>query len=83
MEIRSKHSTVSNAGLDVATGDVGDMLEKGVVDPLRVKTQAIKSASEAAKMVLRVDDMLRARKQEMMDVKPEHNVHNYDMGGMM
>ncbi len=83
VEIRSKHSTVSNAGLDIATGDVGDMLEKGVVDPLRVKTQAIKSASEAAKMVLRVDDMLRARKQEMMDVKPEHNVHNYDMGGMM
>jgi chaperonin GroEL (HSP60 family) len=79
IDLRSKHATVKNAGLDIETGNIVDMLEKGIVDPLRVKTQAIKSASEAAKMVLRVDDMLRARRQEMMDVDPEHNIHNYDM----
>ena len=83
INLRAKHGTVKNAGLDVETGDVIDMLENGVIDPLRVKTQAIKSASEAAIIVLRVDDMLRAKEQAMMDVKPEHNIHNYDMSGMM
>ncbi len=83
VNLRSKHGTVKNAGLDVETGDVVDMLERGIVDPLRVKTQAIKSASESAIMVLRIDDMLRAREKAMMDVAPEHNIHNYDMGGMM
>jgi hypothetical protein len=33
-------------------------------------------------MVLRIDDMLRAREKDMMDVAPEHNIHNYDMSGM-
>ncbi len=83
IELRSQHGTVKNAGMDVETGEIVDMLEKGIIDPLRVKTQAIKSAVEASTIVLRVDDMLRARQQEMMDVKPEHNIHNYDMGGMM
>jgi thermosome len=83
INLRAKHGTVKNAGLEIETGDVVDMLEKGIVDPLRVKTQAIKSASEAAIIVLRVDDMLRAKEQAMMDVKPEHNVHNYDMAGML
>ncbi|WP_094226614.1 thermosome subunit alpha [Methanolobus psychrotolerans] len=79
IDLRAKHGTVKNAGLDIETGDVVDMLERGIIDPLRVKTQAIKSASEAATMVLRVDDMLRSRKQAMMDVDPEHDIHNYDM----
>ena len=79
INLRAKHGTVKNAGLDVETGDVVDMLERGIVDPLRVKTQAIKSASESAVLVLRVDDMLRAREQSMMDVAPEHNPNNYDM----
>ncbi|WP_342305455.1 thermosome subunit alpha [Methanolobus sp. ZRKC5] len=79
INLRAKHGTMKNAGLDIETGDVVDMLERGIVDPLRVKTQAIKSASESAVLVLRVDDMLRAREQAMMDVAPEHNIHNYDM----
>jgi thermosome len=79
INLRAKHGTVKNAGLDVETGDIVDMLERGIVDPLRVKTQAIKSASEAAVVVLRVDDMLRAREQSMMDVKPEYNPNNYDV----
>ncbi|MDY0386885.1 MAG: thermosome subunit alpha [Methanolobus sp.] len=83
INLRAKHGTVKNAGLDIETGDVVDMLERGIVDPLRVKTQAIKSAAESTIMVLRIDDMLRAREQAMMDVAPEHNIHNYDMGGMM
>lgn len=82
LALRAKHGEIKNAGLDVYTGDISDSLEKGIVDPLRVKKQAIKSASEVANMVLRVDDMLKSQRREMMDVKPEHNIHNYDALGL-
>ncbi|MCL7411638.1 MAG: thermosome subunit alpha [Methanosarcinaceae archaeon] len=78
LDMRAKHSNMKNAGLNVFTGEIEDMLENGIVDSLRVKTQAIKSASEAATMVLRIDDVLRAQRQDMQDVKREHNIHNYD-----
>ena len=38
------------------------MLKSGVVEPLRVKTQAISSAAEAAIMILRIDDVIAASK---------------------
>ncbi len=38
------------------------MLKAGVVEPLRVKTQAISSAAEAAVMILRIDDIIAASK---------------------
>ncbi|WP_406662126.1 thermosome subunit alpha [Methanolobus sp. ZRKC3] len=83
LKMRASHGSVKYAGLNIETGDVADMIEKGIVDPLRVKTQAIKSATEVCTMVLRVDDMLKAREKQMMDVAPEHNIHNYDSTGMM
>jgi len=39
-----------------------DMKKEGVVEPLRVKTQAISGASEAAVMILRIDDVIAASK---------------------
>ncbi len=47
-----------NFGLDVNAGKPVDMLKAGVVEPLRVKTQAISSAAEAAVMILRIDDII-------------------------
>ena len=44
------------------TGKLVDMEEAGVIEPLRIKTQAIKAASEAAEMILRIDDMIAAKK---------------------
>ncbi|MCQ6253828.1 thermosome subunit alpha [Methanocaldococcus sp.] len=49
-------------GLDVFEGEVVDMLERGVVEPLKVKTQAIDSATEASVMLLRIDDVIAAEK---------------------
>ncbi|SCL75342.1 hypothetical protein L21_1239 [Methanoculleus chikugoensis] len=46
------------AGLNVYTGEIVDMLEAGVIEPERVKTQAIKSATETAMLLVRVDDMM-------------------------
>jgi chaperonin GroEL (HSP60 family) len=49
-------------GVDVFKGGVKDMRKQGVVEPLRVKEQAIRSATEAACMILRVDDVIAASK---------------------
>ncbi len=48
------------AGLDAYTGKVIDMGTEGVYEPLRVKTQAIDAATEAAIMILRIDDVIAA-----------------------
>ncbi len=60
-ELRSEHERGNkDSGLNVFEGKVENMWEKGVIEPLRVKTQAISSATEAACMILRIDDVLAA-----------------------
>ena len=46
------------AGIDVFTGKVVDAWEMGVIEPLKIKTQAIKSAAEVAGLILRIDDVI-------------------------
>lgn len=78
-ELRSAHSNgKKTAGLNVLTGKSEDMLKLGIVEPLRVKTQMIKSATDAANMILRIDDILTAKETGRMDVKPEHTADYYD-----
>jgi len=64
VRLRSEHEKKGNenVGLDVISGKVLNTLEKGIVEPLRVKIQAIKSASEVAEMILRIDDVIAATK---------------------
>lgn len=62
VSLRSQHEKgVKTAGLDMDTGKPVDMLKLGVVEPLRVKTQAINSAAEAAVMILRIDDVIASK----------------------
>jgi len=60
--LRSAHEKARGQvmGVDVFTGKVIDMHENGVIEPVRVKEQAIKSATEAASMILRIDDVIAA-----------------------
>ncbi len=62
--LRSHHEKPKGhlMGVDVFTGKILDMYKKGVVEPLRVKEQAIKSAAEAASMILRIDDVIASTK---------------------
>nr|WP_049933862.1 thermosome subunit alpha [Halarchaeum acidiphilum] len=61
VDLRAQHADGNTgAGLDAYTGEVIDMEGEGVVEPLRVKTQAIESATEAAVMILRIDDVIAA-----------------------
>jgi thermosome len=61
VELRSQHEKGNKrAGLNVYTGKVEDMFENNVLEPLRIKTQAINAATEAATMILRIDDVIAA-----------------------
>jgi len=61
--LRAEHDKGNNAfGVNVLGGGVKDMVQLGVIEPLKVKTQAIKSASDAAEMILRIDDVVSASK---------------------
>ncbi len=59
-----------NVGLNVFEGTVVDMSKQGVIEPLRVKTQAIKSATEAAGMILRIDDVIASTKSAAPAMPP-------------
>ncbi|MFQ5711690.1 MAG: thermosome subunit beta [Candidatus Geothermarchaeales archaeon] len=69
VDLRSKHRAGEIwAGVDVHKGETGNMLEKNVIEPLSVKEQVVKSATEAASMILRIDDVIAASK--MKETKP-------------
>jgi len=61
--LRNKHKTRENAGfgINVHAGKIEDMGKLGVIEPSKVKKQAIASAAEAAEMLLRIDDMISAK----------------------
>ncbi len=58
VDLRAAHEKSFYIGLDVFAGDVVDMYQAGVVEPQRVKKQAIQSAAEATEMILRIDDVI-------------------------
>lgn len=63
VELRSKHERPGNPwyGVDVYSGEIKDMKKLNVLEPLRVKQQVVKSASEAASMILRIDDVIASK----------------------
>ncbi len=63
VELRARHDKgMITAGVDVMKNTISDMKAINVIEPLKIKTQAIKSASEAAEMILRIDDIISASK---------------------
>ncbi len=60
-DLKAAHSKKQKwAGIDVFTGKVMDAWRKGVIEPLKIKTQAVSSAAEVAVMVLRIDDVIQS-----------------------
>ena len=58
-ELKAAHDKgKTTAGIDVFTGKVVDAKKAGVIEPLTIKTQALKSASEVTNMILRIDDVI-------------------------
>merc|ERR1719330_1812542 len=59
-QLRAKHAAgFSTYGLDMYNGTIADMMELGVTESYKSKYQVLMSASEAAEMVLRVDDIIK------------------------
>ncbi|MCP3682572.1 MAG: thermosome subunit [bacterium] len=64
-ELKASHDKGNKwAGINVFTGKVVDSWKNGVLEPLKIKTQAVSSASEVAVMILRIDDVIAAGGKE-------------------
>ncbi len=60
-ELKSRHDSGDrNAGLNLFTDKVENVLEARIIEPYKIKSQAITSASEVATMILRIDDVIAA-----------------------
>ena len=78
-ELRAQHEKGKTwAGVDVDTGKVGDMEKAGVFEPIVVKKQIIKSCSEAATLILKIDDVIASGKMKTPPMPPGGG----GMGGM-
>jgi thermosome len=71
LELRTRHEKGEKwAGVDVFEGKIKDMRDVEVYEPLAVKKQTIKSANEAATMILRVDDVIASGKMKAPPMPP-------------
>nr|MDQ3854354.1 thermosome subunit [Thermoproteota archaeon] len=63
VQLRSKSNTgKARYGIDVINGRVADLAAKDIYEPLAVKEQVLNAATEAACMILRIDDVIAASK---------------------
>lgn len=64
-ELRAKHDKDGYGyGIDIFSGKVADMFTLGVIEPVKVKEQALKSSFEATAMILRIDDVIAASRKK-------------------
>lgn len=83
VSLRNQHDKGNiHMGVDVFNGDIGDMKKMGVVEPLKIKTQAIKSATEATEMILRIDDVIKSKSSGMPSMPPGGMPPGMGMDGM-
>ena len=63
-ELKARHDNgEKTAGLNLLKLEIEDTFKSGIVEPLRIKTQAINSATEVAIMILRIDDVIAAKSE--------------------
>ncbi len=67
-ELKSKHDAGErNAGLNLFKNKVDNVLEAKIIEPYKIKNQAISSASEVAIMILRIDDVIASGQKDGKD----------------
>lgn len=69
--ISNHEKKMSKSGLDSFNGIVEDTIRRGIVEPINIKSQAIKSATESSSMILRIDDIIATKRLKVDDVKDE------------
>ncbi|MEM2785327.1 MAG: thermosome subunit beta [Candidatus Nitrosotenuis sp.] len=83
VQLRSKGTTgKATYGIDVLNGKVADLESQNVYEPLAVKEQVINAATEAACMILRIDDVIAASKSSSKPPSSPPGMGGGDMGGM-
>ena len=83
-ELRTRHQKGETwAGIDVLAGKVEDMTKVNIYEPLAVKKQIIKSANEAATMILKIDDVIALQKMKSPPMPPGGGMPGGMPGGMM
>lgn len=81
-QLRASHEKGQTwAGINIQTGKVDDMTKQNVYEPLAVKKQIIKSATEAASMILKIDDVISVAKMKAPPMPPGGGMPG-GMGGM-
>ena len=86
--LRAEHEKPDSKyfGIEVTTGKIKSMLDLKVLEPLRVKQQVIKSATEAANMILKTDDLISVKgggkAPPMPSGMPPGGMGGMGMGGM-
>jgi len=82
VDFRAKHAEDGKwFGIEAADGKVKDMYQKQIFEPLSVKEQVIRSATEAASMILRIDDVIAASKMKAPPMPPGGGGGPGGMGG--
>ena len=70
IDIRKTHKNgQASAGVNVMTGKVSDMKREKIIEPIRVGKQAIHSATDAAVMILKIDDVIASKAKDMTPPK--------------
>jgi len=83
IDLRKEHKKGNKyAGVNVDTGKVTDMKKLNVLEPIRVGSRAISSATEAAIMILRIDDVIAAKSMPGGGGGPGGGMPPGGMGGM-
>lgn len=83
VKIRTEHANGNkNAGVHVFKADILNLLEDDVIEPTKVKRQALASAAETAEMILKIDDIIAAGKTKAPEMPPGGGMPP-GMGGMM
>ncbi|MDA4130097.1 MAG: thermosome subunit beta [Thaumarchaeota archaeon] len=83
VELRAKHGQGKKwFGVNVLAGKVGDLEAEEVFEPEAVKQQIIKSSTEAANMILRIDDVIASSKMKTPPMPPGGGGGMGGMGGM-
>lgn len=80
-QLRAEHEKGKTwAGINVFEGKVEDMIKLNVYEPLAVKKQIIKSANEAASMILKIDDVIATAKMKTPPMPPGGGMPGGGMG---
>jgi archaeal chaperonin len=82
-QLKAKHdSGEANAGLNLFTNQVENVLGAKIIEPYKIKSQALNSASEVAIMILRIDDVIASKPNKKGRMNQRDFGKNFDLSNL-